>query len=213
MSLVSISDASAAAVAARQLAAARSTTACRADLLPFAAVTDGDYLAFLGRISPEKRPDRAIEIARRAGIPLKIAAKVDRVDRDLFRRGDRAAPATIPLIEFVGEIGEAEKASLSRRRAGAAVPDRLARAVRSGDDRGHGLRHARDRLSLRLRAGGHRGRGSPATSSTASRGRSPRWHRVGDARSRRCPCSASNERFTSKAMAKDYLRSTEACCR
>ena len=41
----------------------------------------GSYLAFLGRISPEKRPDRAIRIARRAGIPLKIAAKVDKVDK------------------------------------------------------------------------------------------------------------------------------------
>ena len=42
----------------------------------------GGYLAFLGRISPEKRPDRAIEIARAVGIPLKIAAKVDKVDRE-----------------------------------------------------------------------------------------------------------------------------------
>ena len=44
----------------------------------------GSYLAFLGRISPEKRPDRAIRIARAVGIPLKIAAKVDKVDEDYF---------------------------------------------------------------------------------------------------------------------------------
>src|SRR5881396_3155519 len=44
----------------------------------------GSYLAFLGRISPEKRVDRAIEIAKQVGIPLKIAAKVDRVDMDYF---------------------------------------------------------------------------------------------------------------------------------
>ena len=44
------------------------------------------YLAFLGRIAPEKGPDRAIRIARRCGIPLKIAAKVDRVDQRVFRR-------------------------------------------------------------------------------------------------------------------------------
>ena len=44
----------------------------------------GDYLAFLGRISPEKGPDRAIETAKRAGIPLKIAAKVDKVDQVYF---------------------------------------------------------------------------------------------------------------------------------
>ena len=70
----------------------------------------GDYLAFLGRISPEKRPDRAIEIARRAGWPLRIAAKVDSADRDYFH-------ATIepmlrdPGIEFVGELGDTDKAA------------------------------------------------------------------------------------------------------
>jgi glycosyltransferase involved in cell wall biosynthesis len=68
----------------------------------------GRYLAFLGRISPEKRPDRAIRIARAAGIPLKIAAKVDKVDEEYFRN------EILPLIdgpgvEFVGEINEHEK--------------------------------------------------------------------------------------------------------
>lgn len=52
------------------------------DLLPFEAQPRGDYLVFLGRISPEKGPEAAIEIARRAGLPLKIAAKVDKVDTD-----------------------------------------------------------------------------------------------------------------------------------
>jgi glycosyltransferase involved in cell wall biosynthesis len=51
------------------------------DLLPFQPKVSGGYLAFLGRIAPEKRPDRAIEIAVKAGMPLKIAAKVDRVDQ------------------------------------------------------------------------------------------------------------------------------------
>jgi glycosyltransferase involved in cell wall biosynthesis len=68
----------------------------------------GAYLAFLGRISPEKRPDRAIRIARAAGLPLKIAAKIDKVDIDYFRKD------ILPLIsggdvEFVGEINEYEK--------------------------------------------------------------------------------------------------------
>ena len=68
----------------------------------------GSYLAFLGRISPEKRPDRAIRIARAAGIPLKIAAKVDKIDEDYFRS------EILPLIdgsgvEFIGEINEREK--------------------------------------------------------------------------------------------------------
>ena len=68
----------------------------------------GSYLAFLGRISPEKRPDRAIRIARAAGIPLKIAAKVDKVDEDYFRN-DILPLIDGPSVEFVGEINEREK--------------------------------------------------------------------------------------------------------
>jgi glycosyltransferase involved in cell wall biosynthesis len=68
----------------------------------------GGYLAFLGRISPEKRPDRAIAIARQAGLALKIAAKVDKVDEPYFR--DVIAPMLDgPQTEFVGEINESEK--------------------------------------------------------------------------------------------------------
>jgi glycosyltransferase involved in cell wall biosynthesis len=68
----------------------------------------GDYLAFLGRISPEKRPDRAIAIAKRAGLKLKIAAKVDAVDRAYF--ADVIEPLLgHPGVEFVGEIGDREK--------------------------------------------------------------------------------------------------------
>ncbi|MES2569389.1 MAG: glycosyltransferase family 4 protein [Verrucomicrobiota bacterium] len=70
--------------------------------------TPGKYLAFLGRISPEKRVDSAIEIAKRAGIPLKIAAKVDKVDRPYFEAIIKPL-LDDPLIEFIGEIGEAEK--------------------------------------------------------------------------------------------------------
>jgi glycosyltransferase involved in cell wall biosynthesis len=68
----------------------------------------GGYLAFLGRISPEKRPDRAIEIARRSGIALQIAAKVDRVDQGYFETTIQPM-LDDPLIEFIGEIGEVEK--------------------------------------------------------------------------------------------------------
>jgi glycosyltransferase involved in cell wall biosynthesis len=68
----------------------------------------GNYLAFLGRISPEKRPDRAIRIARAVGIPLKIAAKVDKVDEDYFRN-DIAPLIAGGGVEFVGEINEREK--------------------------------------------------------------------------------------------------------
>ena len=76
--------------------------------LPFTRVPKGDYLAFLGRISPEKRPDRAIEIAKAAGVPLRLAAKVDAVDRDYFERAIRPL-LDHPLVSYIGEIGDAQK--------------------------------------------------------------------------------------------------------
>jgi glycosyltransferase involved in cell wall biosynthesis len=79
------------------------------DLLPFTPKPESGHLAFLGRIAPEKRPDLAIEIARRAGVPLKIFAKIDRADERYFH--ERIAPMLDhPLVEFVGEIGEIGKA-------------------------------------------------------------------------------------------------------
>ncbi|SAL87642.1 group 1 glycosyl transferase [Caballeronia arvi] len=66
------------------------------------------YVAFLGRISPEKRADLAIEIASRAGLPLKLAAKVDPADHDYFMT--TIAPlVSQPHVEFVGEISDAQK--------------------------------------------------------------------------------------------------------
>jgi glycosyltransferase involved in cell wall biosynthesis len=70
--------------------------------------SQGTYLAFIGRISPEKRVDRAIEIARRANIKLKIAAKVDPVDKHYMETKIRPL-LDHPLVEFIGEIGEKEK--------------------------------------------------------------------------------------------------------
>jgi glycosyltransferase involved in cell wall biosynthesis len=68
----------------------------------------GGYVAFLGRISPEKGPDRAIRIARTLGIPLKIAAKVDKIDEAYFR--EKIAPLlSDPGVEFIGEINERSK--------------------------------------------------------------------------------------------------------
>jgi glycosyltransferase involved in cell wall biosynthesis len=68
------------------------------------------YLAFLGRISPEKRPDRAIAIAKQAGMRLKIAAKVDPADVAYYR--EVIAPLLDdPLIEFIGEIGDCDKSA------------------------------------------------------------------------------------------------------
>ncbi|WP_165225846.1 glycosyltransferase family 4 protein [Affinirhizobium pseudoryzae] len=74
---------------------------------PFSA-PKRDYLAFLGRVAPEKRPDRAIEIAKRTGIPLRIAAKVDPADQDYFDHVIRPQ-LDHPLIDFIGEIGDHEK--------------------------------------------------------------------------------------------------------
>jgi glycosyltransferase involved in cell wall biosynthesis len=79
-----------------------------ADLLPYCERPSWDYLAFLGRICPEKRVDRAIAIAKRVGMKLKIAAKVDKADRAYFEHEIRPL-LDDPLIEFVGEISDAEK--------------------------------------------------------------------------------------------------------
>ena len=68
----------------------------------------GRYLAFLGRISPEKGPDRAIAIARAVGMPLRIAAKVDPVDRAYFAEVVEPLLAD-PLVDYIGEIGEKDK--------------------------------------------------------------------------------------------------------
>ncbi|MDM0108810.1 glycosyltransferase family 4 protein [Variovorax sp. J22R24] len=76
--------------------------------LRFSSTARGDYLAFLGRISPEKRPDRAIEIAKAAGVPLRLAAKVDHVDREYFQ-GEIRPLLDHPLIDYVGEIGDEQK--------------------------------------------------------------------------------------------------------
>ena len=75
---------------------------------PYYPEAKGGYLAFLGRISPEKRPDRAIEMAIRSGTPIKIAAKVDKADQDYW---DETIEPMIhhPLVEYIGEINEEQK--------------------------------------------------------------------------------------------------------
>jgi glycosyltransferase involved in cell wall biosynthesis len=82
------------------------------DLLA-AGTEPGDHLLFVGRTSPEKGLDAAIEIARRAGLPLKIAAKVDRADRAYFEEVIRPLLGQ-PHVEFLGEVGEQEKGPLLR---------------------------------------------------------------------------------------------------
>ena len=81
-----------------------------AEIYDYSDRPDG-YLAFLGRISPEKRPDRAIEIATRLGKRLKIAAKVDAADRAYYETAIKPLIDANPLIEFVGEICDHQKSA------------------------------------------------------------------------------------------------------
>jgi glycosyltransferase involved in cell wall biosynthesis len=83
-------------------------------------VTPG-YLAVLGRIAPEKGVDRAIKIAIRCGIPLKIAAKIDRADRDYYDEVMRPL-MDHPLVEYIGEINDQEKSSFLSGAIGLLLP-------------------------------------------------------------------------------------------
>jgi glycosyltransferase involved in cell wall biosynthesis len=80
------------------------------NLLPFNP-KGGNYLAFLGRISPEKGPDAAIRIAAKAGMPLKIAAKVDKADQAYWEATIRPLIQSHPNVKFIGEIDETRKAA------------------------------------------------------------------------------------------------------
>lgn len=91
-----------------------------ADLLRPRPVKPG-YLAVLGRIAPEKAVDRAIHIARRAGMPLKIAAKVDPVDRQYYEHEIRPL-LELPGIEYIGEISDAQKSEFLSGATGLLMP-------------------------------------------------------------------------------------------
>jgi glycosyltransferase involved in cell wall biosynthesis len=71
----------------------------------------GEYLAFVGRLNPEKRPDLAIEIASRTGWPLRIAAKVDPTDEEYFEDEIKPLLKRAPHVDYVGELSEADKPS------------------------------------------------------------------------------------------------------
>lgn len=81
----------------------------------------GDYLAFLGRISPEKRVDRAIEIAKQVGMPLRVAAKIDEADRSYFE-SEISDLLVNSDVEFVGEIGENDKTGFLGKAAALLFP-------------------------------------------------------------------------------------------
>jgi glycosyltransferase involved in cell wall biosynthesis len=113
----------------------------------------GKYLAFLGRISPEKRPDLAIDVARKAGIPIKLAAKLDVVDRAYFEQAIKPRLSS-PDVEYIGEINESQKNEFLGNALALMFTIDLAGAVRPRHDRGARLRHARHRAPLRLGTGG-----------------------------------------------------------
>jgi glycosyltransferase involved in cell wall biosynthesis len=92
------------------------------DLLPYYPAPKDGYFAFLGRISPEKRPDRAIEIANRVGAKLKIAAKIDRVDQAYWDELIKPMVESSPNVEYVGEINEREKADFLGNAVGLLFP-------------------------------------------------------------------------------------------
>ncbi len=109
MPLVSISDAQRRPVPSANFAATV-YHGLPNDLLRANIGRTDNYVAFLGRISPEKRPDRAIRIARAAGIPLKIAAKVDKADEEYFRECIKPM-LDEPGVEYIGEINERNKSA------------------------------------------------------------------------------------------------------
>ena len=115
------------------------------------------YLAFLGRIAPEKRPDRAIEIAKRAGIPLKIAAKVDPADQEYFAHVIEPLLHD-PLVEFIGEIGDHEKKEFLGNALALLFPIDWPEPFWSCHDRSHRDGYAGYRLAPWFGSKGHRRR-------------------------------------------------------
>ena len=146
-----------------------STTACRATcytLRARAAATTSRSSAASRRRSASTARSRSR--ARAGHAAARSRPRSTAADRDYFETEIAAAARRIPLVEFVGEIGEAREGRVPRRRARAAVPDRLAGAVRPRDDRGDGVRHAGRSPSRRGSvAGGGRATASPASSSTS----------------------------------------------
>ena len=126
------------------------------DLLPFNAAPKGGYLAFIGRISPEKRPDRAIEIAARAGARLKIAAKVDRVDQEYWEERIKPLVDANPNVEFIGEIDERQKAQFLGEAKALLFPIDWPEPFGMVMIEFDGLRDAGGRLPMRLLAGNRR---------------------------------------------------------
>jgi glycosyltransferase involved in cell wall biosynthesis len=111
------------------------------DLLRPVSGGDGGYFAFLGRFSPEKGIEPAIEIAARGGAEAEAWRPRSARKRTAAYYEHRIEPLLAQGgVEYVGEIDDGQKPAFLLGSAGAAVPDRLAGAVRAGDDRGDGVR-------------------------------------------------------------------------
>ena len=126
------------------------------------------------------------------GMPLKIAAKVDSRRPGLFRRSDQADARSSAGRVSSARSAMRDKAEFLSGAIGAAVADRLARAVRPGDDRGDGLRHAGDRLQSRLGAGDRRSR--PDRLHRRGRDRRGRGGAIGSASSIAARCARNSKR-------------------
>jgi glycosyltransferase involved in cell wall biosynthesis len=120
------------------------------------------YLAFLGRVSPDKGLDTAIRAAAVAGVPLKIAARMPldqphniEAQRDWRYYREEIEPLlALPGIEYIGEVSDAEKSGLLANAAALLFPIRWPEPFWAGDAGGVGLRHTRDRAARRLHTGG-----------------------------------------------------------
>ena len=167
----------------------------------------GNYLAFLGRVSPEKGVDQAIEIARRAGMPLKIAAKVDIADQDFYRKQiEPLLKKSKGFVEFIGKVGGAREGRVSRERLCVAVSDQLAGALWLGHDRSDGLRHTGHRLPARLGTGDHGGWRHRVCGRAIGRG-GQRCGAGGDAEPEKVPAGVRRTAVSrTTRMARDYLQ-------
>ncbi len=128
------------------------------ELLAFSPEPKGGYLAFLGRISPEKRPDRAIEIAVQTGLPLKIAAKVDKADEVYWQEIIEPMIKANPNVEYIGEINEQQKAKFLGDAVALLFPIDWPEPFGLVMIEIHGMRNAGDRFPVGVGPRGHRRR-------------------------------------------------------
>ena len=163
----------------------------------------GGYLAFIGRISPEKAPDAAIRIAAKAGMKLKIAAKVDKVDREYFVREIEPLLAQ-PHVEYIGEIGEDAKSQFLGEASGLLFPiawrEPFGLSMIESMACGTPVIAFRNGSVPEVVAEGVTGFIVEDEAAAADAAR--RLHAIDRARVRR----AFEERFTARRMAQDYLK-------